>query len=86
MFYLPKVGDYVVHETHGIGKCKAIKKMNFGITKKENIKSNKKMNKAEKESEILRLQDLLNLAVENLDFEQAIILRDTISELKNIKK
>ena len=28
--YLPKVGDYVVHEVHGIGKCVSIKNMKIG--------------------------------------------------------
>jgi transcription-repair coupling factor (superfamily II helicase) len=33
-FYLPQVGDFVVHEIHGIGKCVEIKKINFnGFTK-----------------------------------------------------
>ena len=34
-FYLPKVGDYVVHETHGIGKCIALTKMNLNGTEKD---------------------------------------------------
>ena len=35
VFYLPKVGDYVVHETHGIGICREIKPINFGIGEKD---------------------------------------------------
>ena len=27
--YIPKVNDYVVHETHGVGKCVAVQKMNL---------------------------------------------------------
>lgn len=29
VFYLPKVGDYVVHEIHGIGKCIDLAKLNL---------------------------------------------------------
>lgn len=35
VFYLPKVGDYVVHETHGIGKCVALEKLNFNGNEKD---------------------------------------------------
>ena len=35
VFYLPKVGDYVVHEIHGIGLCKEIKSINFGLGEKD---------------------------------------------------
>ncbi len=35
VFYLPKVGDFVVHETHGIGKCIALEKLNFNGTEKD---------------------------------------------------
>ena len=35
VFYLPKVGDYVVHEMHGIGLCKEIKTMNLGLGEKD---------------------------------------------------
>ena len=35
VFYLPKVGDYVVHEIHGIGLCKEIKTINFGLGEKD---------------------------------------------------
>ena len=34
-FYLPKVGEYVVHNTHGIGKCVALTKMNLNGTEKD---------------------------------------------------
>lgn len=37
VFYLPKVGDYVVHSTQGIGKCIDIKKMNLGFCEKDYI-------------------------------------------------
>ena len=33
--YLPKVGDYVVHTTHGIGKCQRIEKLNLNGTEKD---------------------------------------------------
>ena len=34
VFYLPKVGDFVVHETYGIGKCVALERKNLnGIEK-----------------------------------------------------
>lgn len=33
-FYAPQVGDFVVHETHGIGKCIAVEKLKFtGVEK-----------------------------------------------------
>ena len=35
VFYLPKVGDYVVHEVHGIGKCIALDKKNFNGNEKD---------------------------------------------------
>ena len=35
VFYLPKVGDYVVHSTHGIGKCVALSKLNLNGTEKD---------------------------------------------------
>jgi len=35
VFYLPKVGDYVVHEVHGIGKCIALSKLNLNGTEKD---------------------------------------------------
>lgn len=35
VFYLPKVGDYIVHETHGIGKCIALDKLNFNGLEKD---------------------------------------------------
>lgn len=34
-FYLPKVGEYVVHNVHGIGKCIALDKMNLNGTEKD---------------------------------------------------
>ena len=37
VFYLPKIGDYVVHSTQGIGKCIDIKKMNLGFCEKDYI-------------------------------------------------
>lgn len=36
-FALPKVGDYVVHETHGIGKCLGVQKLKFSDYEKEVI-------------------------------------------------
>ena len=35
VFYLPKVGEYVVHSTHGIGKCIALTKLNLNGTEKD---------------------------------------------------
>lgn len=35
VFYLPKVGDYVVHEIHGIGKCVSLEKLNFNGVEKD---------------------------------------------------
>ncbi len=35
VFYLPKVGDYVVHNIHGIGKCVDLAKMNLNGTEKD---------------------------------------------------
>ncbi|MBQ8749627.1 MAG: transcription-repair coupling factor [Clostridia bacterium] len=37
VFYLPKVGEYVVHQTQGVGKCIDIKKMNLGFCEKDYI-------------------------------------------------
>lgn len=35
VFYLPKVGEYVVHEFHGIGKCVAIKRLKLSNYEKD---------------------------------------------------
>lgn len=35
VFYLPKVGDYVVHETHGIGRCVSLEKLNLNGNEKD---------------------------------------------------
>lgn len=35
VFYLPKLGDYVVHSFHGIGKCVDIKRMKIGDYEKD---------------------------------------------------
>lgn len=35
VFYLPKVGDFIVHETHGIGKCVALEKLNLNGNEKD---------------------------------------------------
>ncbi len=35
VFYLPKVGDYVVHENYGVAKCVQISRLNFGISEKD---------------------------------------------------
>lgn len=35
VFYLPKVGDYVVHQVHGIGKCVALSKLNLNGSEKD---------------------------------------------------
>ena len=52
------------------------------ITKKSDRKSTK-MSKSAKELEIEKLQKLMREASDNLDFEQAIYLRDMIKELKD---
>ena len=41
-----------------------------------------RLNKLEKEKEIARLENLMREASEILDFEQAIVIRDKIRELK----
>lgn len=35
VFYLPKVGDYVVHSIHGIGKCIGLEKLNLNGSEKD---------------------------------------------------
>ncbi len=35
VFYLPKLGDYVVHSFHGIGKCTKIERMRIGDYEKD---------------------------------------------------
>ncbi len=35
VFYLPKVGDYVVHVTHGIGKCVSVEKLKLSSVYKD---------------------------------------------------
>ncbi len=35
VFYLPKVGDLVVHETHGIGRCVSLEKLNLNGSEKD---------------------------------------------------
>ncbi len=35
VFYLPKVGEFIVHSIHGIGKCVKIEKLNFNGTEKD---------------------------------------------------
>lgn len=37
VFYLPKIGDYVVHQTYGIGICKDIKTLQLGYCEKDYI-------------------------------------------------
>jgi len=37
VFFTPSVGDYVVHETHGICKCKSIEKVTFNAITKDYI-------------------------------------------------
>ncbi|MBO7508024.1 MAG: hypothetical protein J6T39_00055, partial [Clostridia bacterium] len=37
VFTMPKIGDYVVHETHGIGLCVGIEKMKFSDYEKDYI-------------------------------------------------
>ncbi|MBQ8748933.1 MAG: excinuclease ABC subunit UvrB [Clostridia bacterium] len=54
------------------------------ITQKEEIKHKK--SRKEKVNEIEQLQELLKIAVDNLDFEQAIVIRDEIKALQNNKK
>ena len=36
-FFLPKVGDFVVHSTHGIGKCIALERLKFAEFEKDYI-------------------------------------------------
>ncbi|MEG1499785.1 MAG: transcription-repair coupling factor, partial [Clostridia bacterium] len=35
VFYLPKIGDFVVHEIHGIGKCVCIERLKLGKCEKD---------------------------------------------------
>lgn len=35
VFYLPQVGDYVVHELYGVAKCIEVSRQNFGISEKD---------------------------------------------------
>lgn len=35
VFYLPKVGDYVVHNIHGVGKCIDLKRLNLNGSEKD---------------------------------------------------
>ena len=51
------------------------------ITKKAN-KDKKKLSKLEKEKEISRLENMMREASSILDFEQAIVIREQIKELK----
>ena len=51
------------------------------ITKKADKKS-ARLSKTTREQEIQKLQKLMREASDNLDFEQAIYLRDMIKELK----
>lgn len=51
------------------------------ITKKA-TKEKKKLNKLEKEKEISRLENMMREASEILDFEQAIVIREQIKQLK----
>lgn len=37
IFLTPEIGDYIVHEVHGIGKCKGIQKLDTGFTSKDYI-------------------------------------------------
>lgn len=68
---------------HGITPKTIIKpvKNTLEITKKE-TKNKTKFKKSEIPSEIEKLQSLMKLASDSLDFEQAIILRNQILELK----
>lgn len=34
-FYLPKIGDYVVHEVHGVGKCISLDRLNLNGSEKD---------------------------------------------------
>ena len=71
------------NEEHGIIPKTIIKpiKNTLEITKKAS-KSATKMSKSVKEQEILKLQKLMKEASDNLEFEQAIIIREKIKELK----
>ena len=71
------------NEKHGITPKTIIKPITntLEITKKASVEK-KKLNKLEKEKEIARLENLMREASEILDFEQAIVIRDKIRELK----
>ena len=70
------------NEAHGITPKTIIKpvKNTLEITKKETTKQ--KIDKKDIASEINKLTALMKIASNNLDFEQAIILRNQITELK----
>ena len=71
------------NEKHGITPKTIIKPITntLEITKKASVEK-KKLNKLEKEKEIARLENLMREASEILDFEQAIVIREQIRELK----
>ena len=35
VFYLPKIGDYVVHDIHGVGKCTGLERLNLNGSEKD---------------------------------------------------
>ena len=72
------------NQEHGIIPKTIIKPINntLEITKKADKKS-AKISKTTRELEIQKLQKLMREAADNLDFEQAMYLRDMIKELKD---
>jgi len=69
---------------HGIIPKTIIKKISntLEITKKNTGNQDKKLSKKEKEQEIARLENMMREASSILDFEQAIIIRDRLKEIR----
>ena len=75
------------NEAHGIVPKTIVKpiKNTLEITKKAKDTSLKKLSKADTQKEIDRLNALMKIASDELDFETAIKLRDEIKLLKGQK-
>ena len=73
------------NKEHGITPQTIVRKIgnSLHITQEVAKPKNKKVTYKERAYELERLQTLLDLAVKNLDFEQAIEIRDEMSMIKN---
>ena len=84
----PICGQMAYLEEHHITPTTIIKpiKNTLEITKKAKTEKKKKLTKAETLAEIDRLETLMKISAEELDFEVAIKFREEIKKLKeNIK-